>query len=310
MTTEVELFSAGRALADARNVPTGQGRWQQHYSAREARMVVIGRMLAQVAVIPMLTDRCTLVGVDGDPEMLDALTARSDGRTLHIEGDLPFKPGGGNGPFSGTFFSGGNVTMTVGGAGGSFYSSGGRSMFLIDGREVDIDRYIRLVLAVPAAASVQVRGLIGAAGIAGDLDGDVDFSPSCQAELVTAGRVGSLTGDITGSGSATIGAVDGNAEIEISGSGSILAGSVGGAVDARVSGSGSVAVEGGHSTRLRASVSGSGSVQHHGTVAGDARLRVSGSGHIRASVVRGDLDPKVSGSGSITANGQTYRPRW
>lgn len=313
MTADIERFmSSGQVLADVRNLPTGQGQWQKHYSASEARTVVLGTMLAQVALVPMAGNSFSIVGVDGDPEMLAAITTRSDGGTLRIEGSLPFRPGGRNGPFSGTtFFSGGNVTMTVGSVGGSFYSSGGgRSMFIIDGREVDIDRYIRLVVAVPAAANVQVRGLIGAAGIAGDLDGDLEFSPSYQAELVTYGRVRSLTGDITGSGSATVGAVDGSAEIEISGSGSVRAGSVGGAVDARVSGSGSVAVGGGSSARLRASVSGSGHVDHRGDIRGDARLRVSGSGQVYASSVFGSVDPKVTGSGSITANGTTYRPRW
>lgn len=311
MTADIERFmSSGQALADVRNLPTGQGQWQEHYSAGEARTIVLGRMLAQVAIVPM-GNRCSVIGVDGDPEMLAAITTRSDGRTLRIEGGLPFKPGGGNGPFRGTFFSGGNVTMTVGSVGGSFYSSGGgRSTFIINGREVDLDRYIRLVLAVPAAANVQVRGLVGAAGIAGDLDGDLEFSPSYRAELVTAGRVGSLTGDITGSGSATIGAVDGNAEIEVSGSGSVRTGSVGGTVDARISGSGSVGIDGGVSTRLRASVDGSGHVDHRGEISGDARLRVSGSGQIYVSTVYGDVDPEVSGSGSISANGKTYRPRW
>lgn len=311
MTADIERFmSSGQALADVRNLPTGQGQWQQHYSTGEARTIVLGRMLAQVAIVPM-GNRCSVIGVDGDPEMLAAITTRSDGGTLRIEGGLPFKPGGGNGPFRGTFFSGGNVTMTVGSVGGSFYSSGGgRSTFIIDGREVDLDRYIRLVLAVPPSANVQVRNLVGVAGITGDLDGDLDFSPSYQAELVTAGRVGSLTGDITGSGSATVAAVDGDADIDISGSGSLRIGAAGGVVDARIAGSGNVSIDGGVSTRLRASVSGSGHVDHRGEISGDARLRVSGSGQIYVSTVFGSVDASVSGSGSISANGKTYRPRW
>jgi hypothetical protein len=104
MTTEVERFmAAGHALADISNLPTGQGQWQRQYRIGQAGTVTLGRMLAQVAIVPMAADRATVVGVDGDPDMLAALTARDNGRGLRIEGDIPFKPGSGHGPFRGTF---------------------------------------------------------------------------------------------------------------------------------------------------------------------------------------------------------------
>ncbi len=310
MTTEVERFmSAGHALADVRNLPAGQGQWRRQYSTGQAGTVILGRMLAQVAVVPVPADRCTLVGADGDPEMLAALAARLEGRALRIEGDIPFKPGGGHGPFRGTF-SGSGVTVISGGSFSCSSSGGHGHTVIIEGREVDLSRYIRLVLTVPAATSVQVSDLLGTVGITGDLDGSLDFSPAFLAELVAAGSVGSLTGDLTGSGSAMLGAVAGDADMEVSGSGSFRIGEVLGSVTAKVSGSGSVAIGGGTSTQLRASVSGSGSVCHQGLITGGARLRVSGSGNVIAAAVRGAIDPKVAGSGSITANGRTYRPRW
>jgi hypothetical protein len=309
MTTEVERFmSAGHALADISNLPTGRGQWQREYRIGQAGTVILGRMLAQVAIVPMNADRVNLIGVDGDPEMLAALTARPEGRALRIEGAIPFKPGSGNGPFRGTFFGSG-VTVISGGSFTSYSSSGGHAV-IIEGREVDLSRYIRLVLALPQATSVRVSDLLGTTGITGDLDGCLDFSPAFLAELVATGSVASLSGDVAGSGSAMIGTVTGDADMEVSGSGSFRIGEALSAVTAKVSGSGSVAIGGGTSTQLRASVSGSGSVRHLGTVTGDARLRVSGSGQVHATAVRGAVDPKVSGSGSITANGRTYRPRW
>ena len=302
-------MSAGRVLADIGNVPAGQGRWQREYRIGQSGTVDLGRILAQVAVVPMACDRATLVGVDGDEEMLAALTAREDGGTLRITGEIPFKPGGGSGPFSGTFYGSGIQVNNF--SGGTFISSGGSShAMIINGREVDLARYVRIVVAVPAATSLKVSGLLGTAAIAGDLDGAVDFSPQYTAELSAPGSVASLDGDVAGSGTATVGTVRGDASIEVSGSGRFSVGRASGAVTAEVSGSGHVTIAAGTSRSLRASVSGSGSVCHDGIVAGSARLRVSGSGRVTAATVRGSVDPKVSGSGQITANGQTYRPRW
>jgi hypothetical protein len=311
MTTEVERFmSAGHALADIRNLPAGQGRWQRQYSASQAGTVILGQMLAQVAVVPVNAGRCTLTAVDGDPEMLAALTARPEGGALRIEGAIPFKPGSGHGPFRGTFFGSGVTVITGGSFSYSASSGGGGHAVIIDGREVDLSHYIRLVLAVPPATSLRVSDLLGTIAITGDLQGSVDFSPSFLAQLIAPGSVGSLTGDLTGSGSAMLGAVTGDTDLEVSGSGSFRIGEVLGSVTAKVSGSGSVAIGGGTSTRLRASVSGSGTVAHQGVTTGDARLRVSGSGQVHAATVCGAVDPKVTGCGSITANGRTYRPRW
>lgn len=309
MSTEVERFmSEGRALADISQVPAGHGQWQREYRIGNAGTVDLGRMLAQVAIVPMACDRVTLVGVDGDPEMLAALTAREDGGALRIEGEIPFKAGSGSGPFSGTFYGSGIQVNNFGG--GTFVSSGGSShAMMIEGREVDLSRYVRLVVAVPSAAGVRVSDLLGTVAITGDLDGSVDFSPSFMAELVAPGSVASLAGDVAGSGSATIGAVEGGADMEVSGSGSFCLGKASGPVAAGVSGSGRVTVCAGTSESLRASVSGSGRVAHQGVITGDARLRVSGSGHVNAVTVLGTVDPKVSGSGSIIANGRTYRPR-
>lgn len=313
MTAEVEKFmGAGRTLADRDSLPTGKGQWQKQYNASQVSRIVLGQMLGYVGIVPMPVAQCSVIGYDGDPEMLRALTARIDGRSLVLEGQIPFKEGSAGRNFgSGGVFFDGDVTI-VNGSFTSFSttSSGpGGTTMIINNREVDLDRLIRVVLVVPETTDVKVTDLIGVTGITDRLDAAVDFSPAYRSELHARNTVRSLTGDISGSGSASVGGVTEDAELEISGSGSFQAGAVEGTIDAKVSGSGRIIVGGGTSRRLRASVSGSGHVQHNGTVSGDARLRVSGSGSVTAARVQGEVDPKVTGSGLITVNGQTYRPR-
>jgi hypothetical protein len=317
MSTDPERYmGAGSAMAVRDKLPTGRGRWQKQYSSTQASKVVLGKMLGHVAVVPMPVSQCTVIGYDGDQEMLDALMCRTDGRTLFLEGELPFKAGGAaRGGFGGGgVFSVGDMTVISGGGFTSVSSGSGtiiaNGMMIVDGREVDLDRYIRVVVMVPSTTDVKVSGVIGVTGITDDLDGAVDFSPVIQSRLVASGSVGSLSADISGSGQAEIrGSVTGDAEIEISGSGAVSAGTVDGAADARISGSGHVDIEAGRTRRMNASVSGSGSVSHAGTVTGNARLRVSGSGSIVVAHALGDVDPRVTGSGFVKVNGATHRPR-
>lgn len=313
----VDRFLAAGPLADRSFLPTGPGLGQDRYRAADIDRVVLGRMLAQVAVVPMPgLDTITVVAHDGDRAMIAALTGTVQGRTLRLEGDIPFKPGTASGFGSGNYI-GGNVTVTgmtvingrvVSGATVSGSGSIGDTI-IVNGREVDLARSIRLVVVVPARIDLAVRDLVGAVGITDDLDGVLDFAPALRATLVAA-AVAHFEGDLSGAGRATVAAVHGDAAISVSGSGTLTLGTVAGNVDARVSGSGDVSIQGGTTRRLRAQVSGSGDIRHGGTVTGDARLRVSGSGDIRIATVAGDLDHAVSGSGEITANGRTYRPRW
>ncbi|MEV0032695.1 DUF2807 domain-containing protein [Nocardia sp. NPDC050793] len=116
------------------------------------------------------------------------------------------------------------------------------------------------------------------------------ITPGWWARTINGRYVRSLTGDLTGSGNATLAGVHGDAELSISGSGSVKLGSVDGKIDARISGSGAIAVAGGTSRALYGSVSGSGQIDHCGTVRESARLRVSGSGSITATAVTGAVE--------------------
>jgi hypothetical protein len=243
MTTQIERFTAAsRTLADIRHVPAGRGLWQQQYGTGPGGRVTLGTMLAQVAIVPAAGGRCTLTAAGGDPEMLDALKARPDGQGILIEGELPFKPGSTGSAFGNVTVMG-SVTI-ISGSGAVYSSSGSGPSVIIGGREVDLSRDVRLVLTVPATASIRIRGFTGAAGITGDLSGDLDFSPSFFAALAAPGSIRSLTADLSGSGRAVIGRVEDDTDLEISGSGDFSIGAACGAVAAKVSGSGSISVNG------------------------------------------------------------------
>jgi len=310
---EVERFlGASHDLANRNNLPTHHARRQENFDASRINKITLGRMLAQVAIIPTNVNQITLIGYGGDERMMAAVKGRVEGSTLKFDGDIPFKSGGGHNSFGHSRFGnnafvGGNITIGNGSF-TSFSSSGGGDMIVLDGREVDLERAIQLVLMVPTTMNVKVGGLIGAVGITDHLDAELDFSPSIRAEL-SASSVRSLIGDLSGSGKVTLGNVIEDADLEITGSGSFRVNTIGGKITARVTGSGNIVVEQGTSRILRASVTGSGQVRHGGTV-DTARLSVTGSGHILAANVRGDVDHDITGSGTITFNGKTNDSRW
>lgn len=325
MSAQVEkFFGASAALSNINNLPTGKGRTHQSFGCGISK-VVLGRMLAQIAIVPMAVTEISLIGHDGDEQMFGALEGRVERGILKLEGEIPFKPGSARHSFGGGVFMGG-VTIS-GGAFSSFSSGGSDDAIILNGREVDLDRAIRLVLIIPNTTNIKVTGLIGAVGVTDYLDAELDFSPFIRAEL-SARDVKSLIGDLSGSGKAsiasamesadleisgsgsfTIGKVYGSVDAKVSGSGSFTIGEVCGSVDAEVSGSGDVTISRGTSRTLRGSVSGSGNVSHHGTITGDAHLQVSGSGNVVARAVQGKVYRRVTGSGQITVNGETYRPR-
>lgn len=308
MSGAVERFlGASRSLADVNRLPAVGVQRQERFDADGVEQVVLGRMLAQVAVIPMQTDVVTLVGYGGDKAMLERLSVSVRGGRLTVSGEVPLLPG----RSSGTYFFGDSVTVNVTGSGSftSFSSGSGSKRLIVDSREVDLDRAIQIGIVVPVSMGVKVAGMAGAIGVAGDLAGVLDFSPSLTVDLY-AHRVGSLAGDVSGASHAVIERVDGEAAVEISGSGAVALGGVDGAADLHVSGSGLISIAGGRTDRLRARVSGSGRIRHDGVVTGDARLRVSGSGSVSAARVEGDVDRSVSGSGTVRANGERHTSRW
>lgn len=312
--TADRFLAVSSALATRANLPSGPGLGQDRYDAAGVDKIVLGRMLAQIAVVPMEgIGTITVATHDGDRDMLSALRGTLQGRTLRLDGTLPFKSSAAGHSFGSGTFIGGNATVTgmtmVNGRLVSGTIVSGSDTIILDGREIDLARTLKLVLVVPSTIDLAIRDLIGAVGITDDLDGRLDFAPTVQTHLVAAG-ITAFDGDLRGSGRATIAAVSGDTDIQVTGSGTCVLGSVTGTVNAKISGSGDVTIQSGTTRRLRAQVSGSGDIRHRGTVTGDAHLSVSGSGDVHLATVTGEVDHSVTGSGRITANGRTYHSRW
>ena len=272
--------------------------------------VKLGEMYAQVAVVPTDTDTVT-VAAGGDNELANTLTSTVKQSTLHLESELPFKDGAtGN-----TVSTGANIVMgtisdmtIVNGVITNFSGSNG-STTIINGREVDTERGIQVVVYLPRHMTIYVGDVYGTVAIVKPHDGDLIFAPTSQCDLQTDDVHGDVEIDLSGSSQGDIGRVKGSADVDVSGSGSVNFNAVEGAFVAQISGSGDATIAEGTTSRMRASVSGSGDIQVHSTVTNDARLRVSGSGKITVREVGGDVDTNVSGSGTITANGERYRRR-
>lgn len=312
--TEIEQFlGAGRELADRKGLPTSHPRINRSWSPREVHTIKLGTMLGQVAIMPQQTDRVSLVGYGGDELMINHLRANVQGGVLYVEGELPFKPGHSGGFGNGSYNVFGDGIVITGGSvhiGGSFSSGGrgGQRMLIVNGREVDLSRYIQLALIVPVGINVRIGDMVGAVGIGPNLGGTLDFSARFDTH-VFAYDVTELTGEVSGQGHAEVQSVRDSADIHVSGQGDFVLGSVGGKFDAHVSGQGNIRVGGGNSRSMRARVSGQGSIGHHGTVLGSATLKVSGMGSINAFRVSGDVDARVTGMGQIVANGRVYHSR-
>ena len=244
--------------------------------------VIISGMLATAKVVPA-DRRKVQVTVSGDEEMKHKVQLDVAGPALKISCELPFVGGGARstGTRMGGSFVGGGVF--VGGVVSSVSISGTsiiNGVVCVNGRTVDMDRQIEVVVEVPKGTTVKVGKLLGKAVI-GDTEGDLELKISGMTE-VSAGRVR-------------------GAAIRISGSGDARIREASGAVQARISGSGSVFIDGGTSESLTASISGSGSI-HHGGTAKTARLDVSGSGSIHLIECLSTPSRSKSGSGRIVVS--------
>ena len=264
MSTAVELYlDAATDLANRIGLPTEQPKWSKQYNSGDINTIALNKMLAQVAVLPGSSNQIVICGY-GDEQMLNTLYATQSGDTLQLAADIPFKPG----QSQSRNFSSGNIHISGGGtvfssfSGGSFsMSSGGATIIngtmIINGREVDLDRKIMLVIMMPATMNVTVGKVIGAVGIADILNGELAVNTDGMAKVI-AYDVLSFSCDFSGSVTAQLGIVRQNASVEASGSGRIFANSVGGKLDVQISGSARVNVEGGHSESARVKISGSG----------------------------------------------------
>ena len=147
MSDEVERFlGASRILSNMDHLPQRGWQRQERFGAAGVDRVVLGQMLSQVAIVPMAVDAVTVIRYDGDETTLSGLSATVRGRSLMVQGPVPFTPGGSLG---GNFFFGDTVSVTS--VSGSFTNitvngvSGTRAASIIfDGREVDLSRSIRV----------------------------------------------------------------------------------------------------------------------------------------------------------------------
>lgn len=261
----------------------------------------------------------------GDAEVLDKTTVDPRGGHMAITGWLPFKPGGsshghssrqrnvfrGNVFGSGMSISGDSVVMSGGSiiSGSGSVSINGRSQLIINGREVDQDRKILLVMTIPPRMALRLGGLYGLIGIGGSPDGVLTLGMSGSTDAyVKAARAMSV--NLTGSGDLEAGPIAGGFSLQLVGSGDVEVDSVGGEAQVVLTGSGDVDIDGGTSTSGSFTLSGSGEIKHGGTITGDAAATLTGSGKIKLNRVNGRCSPHVSGSGSVVVNGQKHKARW
>jgi len=244
-----------------------------------ATEVVISEMLATVMVVPANRSNVQ-VTIGGDEEMKRKARVDVAGSALKISCELPFVDGSSrkSSRRGGGAFVGGSVV--IGGMSSSVCFSGTsiiNGVVYINGREVDMDRELKVTVEVPKGTTIKVGKLLGKAVI-GDTEGNLVVKIK-GVTVISAGKVRDVAIRISGSGSARIREATG-------------------AVQARISGSGSVVVDGGTCESLNASISGSGSI-HHGGAAKTAQLDVSGSGNIHLRKCLSAPTKSRSGSGRI-----------
>jgi hypothetical protein len=298
-----------------------------------AHVLNLGRMLAQVAI--HVNPQASAISVKGfgDESTLRNISADVSGGTLSISAPLPFVAEDSvtrsrshrGSHFQGNVFggtvvgkvvrgdmvvSGGNISI----GNGSVVMGGGISIIndvvYYDGREVDMNRKIVLVITVPSETSIEMKDNLGNMGVGGELQGELDLELSAAAS-VYADSVRSLRSRISGSGSIQLGTVHGRTKVKISGSGSLDAHELKGNINASISGSGRIIVSGTQSTSgdVDISISGSGAFTHNGTV-DDVDFSISGMGTITIPRATGKVKHSISGMGSAQVNGRSYRPRW
>ena len=306
-------------------------------------------MLAAVSIVPVAgMSSVSMLAYEGDMQMIAALRGRVAGNELILEGEIPFKESSSRRSFRsrGSYtritggvrsFSGDIVIGAIVGDNNISIGSGMESIN-IDGREVDLDRAIRVVVIVPSTMNFKVTDALGEIGIADSLDATLDYSSTIKTKLV-ASHVRFLSGSCAGSSSARIarvshgismstggsssiaisdgttpalslrtggsstfkhlGEILGDATLVSEGSSEIDLGEVRGVVNADTSGSSELTIFEGVSTQLTVKASGNSEVKHEGVINGDVIIGMSGSSEATLREVRGHLSVDASNSSEI-----------
>lgn len=290
------LLSASCDLANDKVLPPSHScTANRTWAPGKVHTIKLKTMLGLIAVLPQQTDRVTLAVYGSDKQMIN-LRTNVQGGVLNIEGELPFKPSLLDGLLG---FRGVDLSFSVPGV---------RRILFVDGRRIDLSRYIQLVLTVPIGTNVSIGNLIGAIGIGSNL-GRLDFSSSFDAN-VYARSVAVFTGEIRGHNKVQVRRVDNSTAINVSGRGSCVIGSVGGVFNAHASDFGKVHVEGSRSHAMRAEVSGHASIRHGGIVLGETHLWARDTGTIDVRQIKGKIHSRASDLGVITVDSQMCDMHW
>lgn len=323
-------------LAAVSNSTTKKGTHSKIWGFPLAQSLHLGTLFAEVNVIP--TDKQQIrVMIEGDFELVESAQVTREDSAVIIKAPIPFKPGTyiPHKVNQRIFNFGGTIINSVQSV--SIASSG---QIIIDNREVDQERKLRLTIEVPHNITLTLRGLYGTCRI-GRVDGFLTINKS-QGEvfvestqhlrLESSGNqlveIGEITGGevvITNSGNGPVSILkgstsqlhatsrgNGNMSLACSakrnhlycyenGNISVFAAD-GGSVDIVNKGNGKVTIASGEATKVDIVNDGNGQVRFDGT-ARQANLRCYGNGSITISEVRGDtLKAKVEGNGNITVD--------
>jgi hypothetical protein len=161
---------------------------------------------------------------------------------------------------------------------------------------------LRVIYTTPQLGQIRASGS-GRLLASGFNGAPLTLTKSGSGDSELTGKVGSLTMQLSGSGSVNASALQsGNANLDLSGSGRLNMGTItGDAVNVKLRGSGSLQASGA-ATNLNARVTGSGSVNLMALASERADLATTGSGEISARA-RQSLLAETTGSGSITVYG-------
>ena len=199
----LKLLSAVE-LTETANLPRDGVLIKKQFS--DARHVKIGKMLAMVPIVSADVSCVTIHGL-GDEDVLGALQANLVGDTIHLSAPLPLVR-----PAS----LGAKVAGLFGGFGKQVAAAlGEEDVLVVDGQEVDQDRYIHLVVMVPTHGDIKIGDVYGPIGIQ-DHRGKVtlDSEPGLNLHAVS---VGELTGVVSSQSNLAVDTIRGNADIKIAG---------------------------------------------------------------------------------------------
>lgn len=295
--------------------------------------VNIDSVLAQVAVQVEPNAKFVSLKVYGDEEMAHALHITSRFGHLTLSGELPFTDkvsDGRRNPLRKLLQSLQQALLSNTSA---VVNNGNTdTRVIVDGRRVDLDRKILIVLTIPQRMAIRASdrfyGLLAVGPQRMDdliLDSYgfakiyVHEADRLEATTYGMGRIeagtiqNELIASTRGQGSITIGQVHGSSQLKVHDMGRILLARAYGAAVTDVRGMGSVTISGGE-LQSGAFISRSmGDTTCKAPITGDATATVASSamGSIALASVHGTFTKNVKGMGTVTANGRTYsRSLW